>query len=329
MAEPTTADPDTPDLPKDPPTDPPPTIPIPAAVSTNVFYIGIALVVAVLALIGVQGDLLGRLIRADPESFSRAMTIVVLGTAAAALLPPVAVCVVWIRSDRRTSAERLTLATAPGPDLATFLTAIAVIVGTVFLAAGVTIALNGGITSQSDRDVPRLTLSADRTSTGDLHIVGEATAISMRLSEHLLFRVAIIRGDDLIIGEEAAACSAVNLQPGVASSSSGDVLYWSENGPDAAGTSKVSADLLIDGADAAFICAQSVLSNRCPNPAEVVATASAMPSESLIRSCSKDDLQRQKKYVPTTMTVIDVRRTATPSASPTATPSDPAAPSAP
>ncbi len=195
--------------------------------------LGVALVVAVLGALGIQGDLLTRMVRNLPIVVSAAFILILLGLT----LP------YMVRERGAVAQHRLGI-----------LAVILVVVG-----AGATVGV--AAYSMSEREQPTLAIAP----TWSTEVPGEATlaitasASSLRTSENVLLRV---------IGMKAG--SGVNaMQPcqdpdwaKFSTASPFTVLVWSNSGPTVNGVANVATSLPVSATQYDYICAFAVLRER-------------------------------------------------------------------
>lgn len=203
----------------------------------------LGVVVAIFAGLGIEQDLLRRMVRNDPEGVAWAIGFVIVGASI-----PVILFVIRLIRGR----------------LAAVFTAVVSIVSAVLVVIGMINVLRTGTESLHSRDMPSLSLSAVKSASGAVAITADATAPALRSTEKMLLRVYGVgssASEDLDLD---ALCR--NTQwPGIKASSSGSgVLQWGEAGPDTTGTAKVHQNLIVDGNNYRFVCGYAVLFNA-PN----------------------------------------------------------------
>lgn len=195
-----------------------------------------ALLIAVLAGLGIQGDLLARLIRNEPVVSAWAVVFTLVGGAAAAIV------LLWPKAP----AARWVLAS-----------------GAALALVGVCWAVGAGTASLSVRETPSLDLSVVAKDANTVTVTADAASSSMRANETLLLRV--IASDNAFVED---TCWSDETRP-----LDGVVLYWGDTGVTVAGVASTQwkADVRIDGrtddgSEIRYICAKAVIS---PRPEEI------------------------------------------------------------
>lgn len=194
--------------------------------------LGIATVIAILAALGIQGDLLSRLLRNSPAGITVALILAVTGG-----LGLIA-----------STANRARLATLAGFALIT----------------AAIIAIWVGVQSVGDREQPDVEVNAltHDTETGTLTFKANATGLSLATKDHMLLRVVGIKQSATAEGKERAAWNACRntYNGGLDPIDNGELLYWGESAPSLTGTTDASAVLTVNDGDFEYVCAVAVLS---------------------------------------------------------------------
>ncbi|MCD2443709.1 hypothetical protein LQ757_15620 [Agromyces sp. SYSU K20354] len=198
------------------------------------------LLIAVLAGLGIQGDLLARLIRNDPVVFAWAVVATLVGGAAAAIV------LLWPKAP----AARWVLA----------LSAAVALVGVCW-------AVIVGTASLSVREKPSLDLSVVAKDANTVTVTADAAASSMRAKETLLLRL-IAFTDSASKHPRVSEAKQAELKclADTAQSLNYVLLYWGDTGVTVAGVASTQwkADVEINGAygEIRYICAKAVISER-------------------------------------------------------------------
>ncbi|RXZ51903.1 hypothetical protein [Agromyces binzhouensis] len=198
------------------------------------------LLIAVLAALGIQGDLLTRLIRNAPEAFAWAVIATLVGGVAASI------ALLWPRA----TATRWVLAIGAGVAL-----------------VGVSVAVVVGTANLSVREKPSLDLSVVPKDANTVTVTADASASSMRAKETLLLRLIAftdLASKDPRVSEAKQAefkCLADTAQ-----SLDYVLLYWGDTGVSLTGVASTQwkADVEISGSngEVRYICAKAVISER-------------------------------------------------------------------
>lgn len=204
----------------------------------------LAVVVSIFAGLGIEQDLLRRMVRNDPDGVAWAVGLVIVGAAL-----PVILLLVNL-SGRRAWATTLT-------SLVTVFSALLVVVGMINV-------LRTGTESLHSRDMPSLSLSAVKSPSGAVTVTSEAKAPALRSTEKMLLRIYGIgpsASEDLNVD---SLCRGTRWPDIKGPSSGSGVLQWGESGPDKTGTASVQESLVVNSNDYRFVCAYAVLFNA-PN----------------------------------------------------------------
>lgn len=195
----------------------------------------LAAVVAIFATLGIEEDILRRMVRNSPEETAWSISLVIIGASVPLVL-------LLIRMTRR---------------WVTVLIVVASIVSAVFVVVGMTRVLWTGAESLNSRDMPGLSLTAVKSPSGAVTITSEATAPALRSSEKMLLRIYAVGPSEP--GDLSALCRS-GSEPALEVLPTGSrVLQWGEAGPDRTGAAKVSDTVVINGDDFSFVCAYAAL----------------------------------------------------------------------
>ncbi|WP_190989085.1 hypothetical protein [Pseudarthrobacter sulfonivorans] len=193
----------------------------------------LAVVVSIVAALGLQEDFLRRMVRNDPEGTAWSITAVIVGAALPVIL------LLFPRTQRATP--------------------VVTIFSAVIIVAGMIGVLQTGARSLHSRDMPSLSLSAAKSSSGAVTVTSEATAAALRSTEKMLLRIYGIgssAGEDSTLDPcRESSFPSLDVPP-----TGSRVLQWGEAGPDRTGTAKVSDNLVIAGDKFTFVCAYAALS---------------------------------------------------------------------
>ena len=186
---------------------------------------GAAVIIGLLAAVGVSGDLLERMVRNQPWSY-----LPVAGAVLAALLLLVPV-------------HREIVRTVAIPLFAVSL-----------LAAGFL-----GVRSLAEREQPQLSIALKHGAKGLPFVLDvKASATSLRSGESMLLRVIALKKG---VKPDLASIEAVCNTPQFADSRKVSILSWTETGPNLKGEAK--AELSMDApTGSSFYCAYAALRNR-------------------------------------------------------------------
>lgn len=210
------------------------------------------LLIAVLAGLGIQGDILTRLLRNQPEALAGAVALTLLGGAAAAI------ALLWPKKKG--------------------LAGGALAVGAALALGGVCVAVWFGTTSLSVRETPSLDLSVVHKNASTITVTADAAATSLRANETMLLRVIALVDP---LDPDPVAVGNMCWDDGVRSSDGVDrggrpspmtfvLLYWGDTGPTTAGVASTQwkADVEMDGdfGEIRYICAKAVISERLEGP---------------------------------------------------------------
>ncbi|TFV87806.1 hypothetical protein [Blastococcus sp. CT_GayMR16] len=194
--------------------------------------LGAVAVVAVLAAVGVAGDLLPRLVRNQPLW--------------AALLVSAAVVSLFVMLIGR------------GPWL---------LVGTLLLAAALVGVIFLGVGSLSEREIPHVTLAVTQKAEPlSTTVAVTGTATSQRSTETML--VQVLGFPSAVDPEVLSGACRGSRRTDDAGDDQFSVLLWNESGPDQTGRSRVETTLDVPSDDFAVVCVGVFLRERDRNDAE-------------------------------------------------------------
>lgn len=212
--------------------------------------LGVALIVGLLAAIGIDGDPRDRLFRNEPQKLARALTLAVFGVG----IPVFAQQVLsHIPSDWRWYKPWISIA-AP--------MIVLVISGALILLASIQ-ALNIGAHGLAEREQPSLTMTpSGLREGGDVRVTVGAAAPSLASYEKMLLRVVAIEGKR-DSGRHAAVCDVPH------DSSNGapvphSVVHWVESGPTRARNVESTATVQVSPKEVGYVCAYAALFERDP-----------------------------------------------------------------
>lgn len=195
-------------------------------------YGAITLALAVLAAFGIQGDVLGRLIRNQAEWFPIAVAVVLLG----GVLP-------FIGGTLSAAGHKL-------------FALMATLLGAICLLAGVGWMFYLGAGSLAMRDQPVANLHVEMNADGTVHIIADGKTSSLKADEKMLLDVKTIDAD--AAGTPMGWCRAylpnTRAPEGLARS-----LYWGETGPSATGSATDALDVVVDRDKIRYVCVRVAL----------------------------------------------------------------------
>lgn len=194
--------------------------------------LGIALIGGVFVSLGIQGDLLPRLLRNAPVPVGLALTGAVLGVTAPLVLSGL-------------KPEKL--------KWVTIVSALLLVVSTC--AAIFTGILVTGTREQPNVDVTGIAIDATNHS-ATLEVA--ATSLSLASDDRMLLRIAVF-DHSTSLGRATSAC-ADTRDVDIAEPPSAEVVYWGETGPTATGTADTTYTFTVDTAKFRYACAIAVLS---------------------------------------------------------------------
>lgn len=217
--------------------------------------VGYLLVLAAAAALGVEGELLSRMLRNVPVLSLSALGAATLG----ATLPLFA-----LRASTRTTDA---LASA----------------GAVLLALGVLLGLAAAVTSTRQREQPNITVDVLSAGTagereqgagaayeaGDapLQVAVTAAALNLASGDRMLLRVAVYT-PDTTLDAARVSCSASPASADLRGNEDwprppgAQVLVWQESGAGVSGSSTSDATVDLDPDDYEYLCAHAVLSSQ-------------------------------------------------------------------
>ncbi|WP_129590419.1 hypothetical protein [Cryobacterium aureum] len=194
-----------------------------------------SLLIAVLAAIGIQGDILQRLIRNDPSLFAWAAITTIIGAA----LP-----VLFASNLGRQSPVKV---------IATF--------GAFLAVGGICWALWLGAQSITDREAPSLDFSVEKVDGGAVRVIAHASSTSLRTTETMLLRITAIRGDGVSTTDPWDLCASRGRLM-TTTDPSGWVVAWLEKGPSATGVADIKWQSDIDITGVRYVCAYTIPTPR-------------------------------------------------------------------
>ncbi|MDJ0338347.1 hypothetical protein [Cryobacterium sp. PH31-O1] len=207
-------------------------------------YGSITLALGVLAAIGIQGDVLGRLIRNQSQLFPWAIVVVLLG----GVLPFIGA--LWKRP---------------------VLTRIGAALGALLLLIGVSWMVWIGSESLALRDQPVVNLTATIAADGSVHLSADASSSTLKANEKMLLDVKTI---DAGAGGTTLDWCRDSLVSKHVEGAAGRSVYWGETGPSATGSATDSIELVLDRGTTRYLCARAALYLRAA-PAQDTKTLSA------------------------------------------------------
>lgn len=198
-------------------------------------WIYFSLLVAVLAAIGIQGDVLQRLIRNDPALFAWAVIATIIGAAVPVLI-----------------------VSAPGaPSLSRFIGAL----GATLVVGGICWAVWLGAQSITDREAPSLDLTIVKVDNETVHVTAHASSTSLRTTETMLLRITAIRGDGISTTDPWELCAS-SARMMTTTDPSGWIVAWLETGPSTTGVADREWHADIDIKGVRYICAYTIPTPR-------------------------------------------------------------------
>lgn len=198
----------------------------------------LAVVVSIFAALGIEEDVLRRMVRNYPEATAGAISLVIVGASTPLVL-------LLVRTTKGSRRKR-------GVAAVSVVSAAGVIVGLVAV-------LWTGAESLNSRDMPGLSLTAVKSQSGAVSITSEATAAALRSRERMLLRIYGVShspSQDL-----AQDCQSPDFPALQVPATGSRVLQWGEAGPDKSGAAKVSETVVIKGDEFSFVCAYAILIN--------------------------------------------------------------------
>ena len=225
--------------------------------------LGVALVTALLAAIGINQDLLARLLRNDPVALSYAIWAAILGVATPVIGYLFAAARSWLDSSTsRTTDETSTVSDrfrtlkewSRSPDRIKTTTAA---LGAVFLTVAAMDTIYYGVQSFGDREQPTVRAEVVGDSSNDKVRVF-ASAQSLKTSEHMYVRIiAFDESHTSEIDVDRACSNTLTEVPAGAR-----VLYWGQSGAaDVKGTANAEVDVSVNRSDFPFLCAHVILTD--------------------------------------------------------------------
>lgn len=257
---------------------------------------GVTVVVAAIALLGIQGDALTRLLRNYPFDLGMAITLTLLGTVALFF-------VAKIPAERKRTR------------------AIVLVVATALVVIGVLWAVWRAIHAVGDRETPTLAFEVgDLDTAGDVPITITAAGLSLRTSDTMLLRVQGF-GESWTARRANEACrNTVNVYAPEPKKTPAEVglLYLAESGPIATGSTTSKIELTVDPDDYRWLCAVAVLSQRATSEELAEQLPPTTPPASPPATLAPSDEERltDERFL---SALLDLRAVPTPSPTPTPT----------
>jgi len=233
--------------------------------------LGLALITGVFIALGIQGDLLPRLMRNSPTQVVAAFALGVVGV----VIPLFALLFKgWLRT-------------------------AGFVLGAAFLLAGTVVAIWAAVSGTGVREQPTVTLVAKaettvsatpRTAGSGAPVKGgdssskpatettttvqiSASALSLASRDRMLLRIAAYPATTPL--ESARGTCTDTRQVGVDPSSGGTILFWGETGPTVAGSGASSVTLSVSQSSYRYLCAVAVLSSETDaDPSDARSTTS-------------------------------------------------------
>jgi hypothetical protein len=233
--------------------------------------LGVTLVTALLAAIGINQELLARLLRNDPVALSYAIWAAILGVA----IPVIG----YLFAGARAWRSKTTVDIEPGATDGRWMAlkqwsrdpnrikTTAATLGAIFLTIAAMDTIYYGVQSFGDREQPSVRAVVTGDGTND-NVKVIASAQSLKTTEHMYVR--IIAFDESHTGEVDKACSNTLTEVPAGAR----VLYWGQSGPtDLKGTTATEVDVNVNRLEFPFICAHVIITDP-----KRVTIATAAPS---------------------------------------------------
>jgi hypothetical protein len=198
--------------------------------------VGVALIVAIFAAIGIQGEFLTRAVRNAPVWITVAFSAVIVGL----VLP-----ILWSGKVKKR------------------VVGVADVLGAILVVGGSILALIVGGQSLAKRETPTLimatTWSATEPTIANVKVTSKAS--SLRSNEDVMLRVAVLTpGSNRALRYQCLSSSSPWEDPTLAGT--GQILSWGTSGPGTTGNADVTVDVRADSASADYICAYTALRDR-------------------------------------------------------------------
>jgi hypothetical protein len=194
-----------------------------------------ALLVAVLAALGIQGDILTRLIRNLPLLFGLGVVLAIVGGVVSAAV------LIWPEAKHARGLLAAGIAAA---------------------VVGVCVSVGSGIFSFSTREAPSLDLVVTQTADNTLHVTVDAAAISLKSDESMLLRVITLA--DPPPDNPYQYCHD-STQRGQDMLKDTKILLWAESGVTSSGEATTNWSADIDEEGVRYVCAMAIVSPRSTN----------------------------------------------------------------
>lgn len=201
--------------------------------------LGIAVIVGTFVALGIQGEVLARLIRNSPVVVAIAMILAVLGVTLPAFF--------------------LKAETAEQPAVAR-----AAKLGAFLLTFGTVVAVVGGAFGIGEREQPTVQIEQQGSATSEGLVTYKITAAgtALRSVDRLLLRVSAFP----IKTPQGQASNDCRIDAREPRSDGSRVLVWAEGGPSSSGTVTSTATLTVDRNEFRFLCALAAMSARTQQP---------------------------------------------------------------
>ena len=198
--------------------------------------LAVALVVAIYAAIGIQGDLLTRAVRNTPWVISIAFILVIVGVA----LP-------FFQLRKKASERRRRVFEVVGLSLVVLGSISAIVAGGYALA---------------ERELPDLTMTPEwpEVPAAATTVTVTATATSLRSNEDVMLRViGITPGSPQELRDSCVNAGGPWVDPTVGGD--GQIIFWGTSGPSPTGAAKVST-VVLNPSEYVYLCAYAALRDR-------------------------------------------------------------------
>ena len=197
--------------------------------------LGVTLVVAVLGALGIQGDLLTRMVRNVPIFVSIAFALVLVGLA-----------IPFFASQASDRTKRWLTGVSAG-----------------LVVAGALVTVGVAAFSMTEREQPTLAIAPtwSTEAPGEATLEIKASASSLRTDEDLLLRVIGLKGSGVDIMHLCRTPDWESYLP----SRSETVLAWSTSGPAVTGLASVGTSLPVSANQYDYVCAYAALRDRSTN----------------------------------------------------------------
>jgi hypothetical protein len=213
-------------------------------------------IIALLVALGIQGEVLTRLLRNEPIPMAIAFGLAIVGAA----LPLIGIAISGVvratsTRDGRVAGTRVAAARTWGLWLN--------VAGATMLLAGVILALVAGIWTFSDREQPTLTITSSSVDDAEsAEITFEASALSLSTEDKMLLRVIVLLDRTADVQQANEVCrNASSVAPPADGESPASVLFWGETGPNATGATANTATVRVAANRWTFVCALAALSD--------------------------------------------------------------------